>query len=440
VVKAAQRVALALAVVFVLVAVAASWTASRRLGIDFGYLYVTAVGTATGAPIYDPAWQATAMHDLVGLPPPKALGYPPSTGLVLLPFTLLPYTAAQTLWFIVLAASVLVGTVLLLRRLRPSLPMAVCLLAAGAVLFASCMRWSMTPLQGAPLLVGLLALMVLELHANRTWTVLLIALFALAFKFTLAIPFLGLLLLFRRFELIAGSVAIVGVMNVVGFLRVGGINAVHQYLTGMAGWEQLGTIDTPDPWDTQEIPRLDWTVLVDGVTRDVQLSHALGTVIAVLVALWLLKEFRWIGRPTSLSITAAFLAPLVLLSLESTYHHHYDACLMVIPIVIFIGGWRELRLGHQAGAVLLLAPFAMLITVLPIAGAQQVLLRAFGDLGLGLLNLGFPLATTLAMLGSLLILRQTVQRQGAGLSESQAAPIQGLALNVEQSFPASEPA
>jgi hypothetical protein len=392
--------------------------ASRRLGIDFGYLYVTAVGIATGAPIYDPAWQATAMRDLVSLPPPKALGYPPSTGLVLLPFTLIPYTAAQTLWFGVLAASVLLGTVLLLRRLRPSLPVAACLLIGVAVLLTACMRWSMTPLQGAPLLVGLLALMVLELHANRTWTVLLIAVFALAFKFTLAIPFLGLLLLFRRFELIAGTLAIAGLLNLVGFLRVGGVSAVQGYLTGMAGWEQLGTIDTPDPWDTQAIPRLDWTVLVDGVTHNVQLSHVLGTAIAVLVALWLLKEFRWVGRPESLATTAAFLAPLVLLSLESTYHHHYDACLMVIPFLIFLAGWRELRLGHQAVALLLLAPFAMLITFLPIAGAQQVLFRALGDFGLGLLNVGFPLAATLAMLGSLLILRQTVQRQRVSLSET----------------------
>lgn len=396
-----------------LLAVAANWIASRRLGIDFAHLYLAAVGIATGAPIYDPGWQSTAFLELGISRPLWGLIYPPATGFTTLPFAALPYSLAQATWFAVLILAMVAGVRGLLRLGRPDSRRGTWMLAAGVVLFSSCVRWGMTPLQAAPLLVGLLAILVIALHTNRPIVVFAVVAFATTLKFTMALPFLGLLLLHGRYAMLAGSLAVAGALTVLGFVRVGGLTAVADYSAAFGMIESVGTINSPDPWDPQSIPRLDWTYLFDGLTGDVQLSRILSLVVSALVALWLVREGRRVERPISLATTGAFLVPLVCLSVQSVYHHHYDISPLIVPLLVFCVRFREPRLFQRPWAIGLMIPIVVILALVPIDLTQRVLFSALGERGLGLLNLAFPAATSLALVGSLVIVRQTVRARAS---------------------------
>jgi hypothetical protein len=392
------------------VAVTTCWWASKRQGQDFGYPYIAAIGIATGAPIYSPPWQSVAFPEKCGLPPPQGMFYPPATGFATLPLAALPYPLASGVWFALLVAAVALGVRALLRLARPDVRPEAWLFVSGAVLLSACVRWGMTPLQGAPLVFGLLAAMVVALHTERPYAALAIAAFAMSFKLTIALPFLGLLLLHRRYAALAASVAIGLGFNVLGFLRVGGAAALRDYRAGVENLEAVGLINTPDPWDPQSSPRLDWVYLFHGLLGDVSLARVLAGVVSVVVAAWILLECRRVERPVSVSTTAAFLVALVCLSVQCVYHHHYDISAILAPLLLgaFLPSRERLRLSTTVSWMM--APLVLMIAFLPLARAQRVLVEAFGGQGAGLMNLAFPIATTLALIGSLGAVRQAVRR------------------------------
>jgi hypothetical protein len=393
------------AVVVVLIAISISWITSRRQGQDFGYLYAASVGIATGAPIYDTQWQKAAFERW-GLPLPQGVFYPPATGFASLPFAMLPYSLAEFLWFVILVTAVLLGVQRLVRLGRPDARRSTVALAAGLVLMSACVRWGITPLQGAPLILGLLCFLIVGLHSNRPIMVFMVALFATTFKFTIALPFLGLLLLHECYAALLGSVMISGVLNILGFIRVGGLTALRDYRGGIVTLESLGTVNTPNPWDPQSSPRLDWTYLFTGIIGNVPISRILAVVFSGLILAWLFLESRRIYRPVNLTTTAAFLVPLVCVGVLSVYHHHYDISPIIAPLLVLGTRFPDPKLFRRAWAWWLLAPQVLMIATFPTATTQRLVVRLFGEHWIGLLNLTFPLTTTLTLVGSLVILHQ----------------------------------
>ena len=152
------------------------------------------------------------------------------------------------------------------------------------------------------------------------------------------------------------------------------------------------------------MPRLDWTSLLYGLTGNLSASRLASLALAGLVSLWLLRAGLKIAEPNSLHSTALFLPPLVCLGSLCVYHHQYDACLFFAPALLsyFVLG-RELR---PRWALLLVAPILAMILVLPIGVAQKLANDALGVFGIGLLKLSFPIAVSLALLGSLAFLWQ----------------------------------
>jgi hypothetical protein len=242
-----RRVINAFGFVFLLFAAATSYLASTRQGQDFAVLYATAIGIATGAPIYSEEWQQAAIAAW-GLPLPKNVPYPPSAGFVVLPFATFPFSLAKILWFLAMVSAITWGVRSLVRLIAPSAPTIVWLFTAGAVLLSACVRWGMTPLQPAPLMLGLLAALVAALYTSQHRVAFLIVASVTALKFTVAFPFVALFVLHNRYRALIGVGALVGALNVLGFLRVGGWSAVNQYRLGIQGHEAYGTVDSPDPW------------------------------------------------------------------------------------------------------------------------------------------------------------------------------------------------
>jgi len=59
-----------------------------------------------------------------------------------------------------------------------------------------------------------------------------------------------------------------GLLNVLSFLRLGGLEAFNAFQANMAVLEALDTINvnTPDPWRNFSVPRVDWIYLAFGLT------------------------------------------------------------------------------------------------------------------------------------------------------------------------------
>jgi hypothetical protein len=315
---------------------------------------------------------------------------------------------AQAGWFALLCGSIVVGVRALVRAARPKAGPELWAITSGVVLLSACVRWGMTPQQGAPLMLGLLCLFLAALHGERAWVALALAIVAVALKMTLALPFLALLVLHRRYAAVAATLAASAVFDVAGFVRVGGLRTLSLYQENVRQLEAFGDINTPDPWDPLSVARLDWTYLFYGLTGNLGAARLATLLLSGAVALWLLIEMLRVRRPIDVTTSAAFLAPTVLLGCACVYHHHYDISPFVAPLVVLALRARDVR--PPAWTVAALAPLVVIMALLPAAQIGPLAVRLFGPSGVGLKNLMFPLSLSLAMAGSLAILRQTVKQ------------------------------
>jgi hypothetical protein len=381
-------------------ALVTSWLASKRQGQDFGVIYAVGIGIAKGVPIYDSEWQKVAFADW-GLPPVKNVPYPPSAGFIALPFASLSYDYARSLWFLVMAVAVILSVRGLIRLTFPESAPSVWTFSAAGILLSACIRWGMTPLQGAPLVFGLLAVMIVALHTDRPRVAAFIAACVTALKFTVAFPFLALLLLHRLYREFFGAVVFVGFLNVVGFARMGGMSAFNAYRSGLQGHELPGTVDSPDPWDTQSVSRLDWPYMLNGLFGQFDGFRLVALAVFGLVCLWLFVRANSLKPPVSLDTTAIFLAPLVCINLLSVYHHHYDVSPLLAPLIVFVAKYNNTRCFSHKMAWYLMSPLILMMAVMPMALSKTYADLVLGASGQGLVNMLFPIATTMMLAGSL---------------------------------------
>jgi len=396
--------------------IAACWKTAAPAGVDFPSLYVMGRGIVEGSNIYAPA-VATTFPAKYNVMVPAGMFYPPATGFTMLPFAVLPFHLARLVWLFVLELVAVLGVRSLVRRLAPSAGPEVWVACAGVVMLSSALRWAMLLLQGAPLVLGLLCWFLSALHGGRPRLAALIAAIAVAVKMTLSVPFVGLLILQRRFVAAFAGVATWASLNALGFLRMGA-DALPDYRASVGKLEAFGDINSPDPWNVVSSPRLDWTSLLYGTTGNLPFAR-LGTLaLTGLVCLWLLREGLRERAPRSLEATALFLPPLVILGCLCVYHHHYDSCLYFAPVLALylVFGWQRLR---NWGFFLLLPPL-LLMLVLPFGKAQDLVNSVFGLRGVGLLKLSFPIAFSGALVGSLLLLSRGEWR--GSLARDTASP------------------
>jgi Glycosyltransferase family 87 len=403
-----QRVLLAGAVIVLVAGLLANWSAGRG-GVDFPSLYVIGRGFLTGTNIYAPG-VTDVFPSKYGVAQPMGMFYPPATGFIMLPFAVFPYGIAKLAWLLVIDLTLAFGIRSLVRFAAPQARTHVWVFCLGIVLLSSALRWGMILLQGAPLVLGLLCLFIVSVHGNRPYLSAAIAALAVAVKMTLSLPFLGILLLRRRFGAAFAGVATWIALNAIGFSRMGP-GAFRQYRGNVALLESFGNINAPDPWNPLSLPRLDWTSLLFGLSGNLAASRVASLALTALVSIWLLRKGLRVAEPTSLRSTTLFLAPLVCLGSLCVYHHHYDACLFFAPALLSYLVWGRRARPHWA--VLLMLPLLAMMLVLPIGVVQGLAQAALGMRGVGLLKISFPIASTLALVGSLFILGAAEQGDAA---------------------------
>jgi hypothetical protein len=331
--------------------------------------------------------------------------YPPATGFAVLPLAFLPDLAGRLVWFLTMNAVLVLGMRALVKCAAPRAPEHVWMIVSTLVVLSAGIRWGMMVLQGAPFILGLLGFFVAALHGGRPRIALGVAMLATSFKMTLALPFLGLLLLHGRFFATAACGGLWALLDGVGFLRMGHA-AVTAYRHNVAIFEARTpeNINGPDPWMSVALPRLDWAYLFTGITGDVDLSRSLNLVCAVAAALWLLREGWRAREPVTIARTTAFLGPLVCLGSLCVYHHHYDACLFFAPVILVAMVPPFLR--QPRWALFSACPLLAIVAALPVGKVQDLVVLTFGNEWVGLLKLAFPASLTLALVGSLVVLRR----------------------------------
>lgn len=370
---------------------------ASRAGGDYAPVHLTSVGILTGAPIYDRAFQIQTFPVQYPGNMPQGLFYPPATGVALLPLGLLPYYPwALYSWFGLTLVALVCGVRALVRGLAPELPESAWRFAVGATLCCSAVRWGLTPGQGAPLILGVTCAFVAALMAGRFNVAVALAAFALAFKFTLALPFLALLFAWRRFGGIAVCLAVWLGSNLLGLARVGGLEAFRQYSANIGLLEAMGDVNTPDPWEPISVPRTDLIYLFYGLFRDLPMARVLAKAAGAglgLALMWL--AFRMRAQP-SLQQSFAYLLATTSLGLLVVYHHHYDLVVIVAPLLLLAVARRRLALARVD--YVLLAPLVIALALLPIATTQRALIALLGPQGVTLLNFAFPLLTIAPLL------------------------------------------
>jgi len=400
------RILFAIALLVLLAGLVANWAVGRG-GVDFPSMYVTGRGALTGANIY----QASAtehFQELYGVERPIAMFYPPATSFMMLPFAILPYPLAKLAWLLTIDIVLITGLRALVRYAAPEAGSHVWMFTVGVVLLSSALRWGMMLLQAAPLLLGMLCWFVVVLQREQRGWATALAILAVAIKMTLSLPFLGLLLLRRRYLAACAAVSTWAALNAVGFLRMG-TTAFNDYRQSVATLEAFGNINTPDPWNALSLPRLDWTYLFYGLSGNLTLAKLATLGLSGVVSLWLLKEGFFSRQPPTLQETTLFLAPLVCLGSLCVYHHQYDACMVFCPAILalLVFGKRP----RPAWAGLMTLPLLTMILILPIGLAQRFASALLGPVGVGLLKLSFPIAFTAALIGSIAMLRAGTTRR-----------------------------
>jgi Glycosyltransferase family 87 len=370
-----------------------------RGGVDFPVLYVTARGLLTGVNVYVPE-QTAALPREFGVSP-SGMYYPPATGFATLPLALLPYGVAKWVFAALINAGVVFGIRSLVRSVNPNAAAPLWMTLAGVVLMSAAMRWGMMLLQVAPLIFALLCWFVSLSHARRDGPATAVAAFATSLKMTLALPFVGLLALRRRW----GSVALVGVLwlvlNVVGFWRMGP-ESFGDYQRSVARLGEVGSIDSPDLWRAVALPRLDWMPLFYSLTSSLAFSRISALLLSGGCLLWLAWDSMRNAGHNELK-TAPVLGALVCIGSLAVYHHQYDAILFFTPLLL---GVLQRGRNRRAGAWFT-APLVAMILLLPIGQTQGVMERLMGSTGVGLLKLSFPIVVTLALVGCLLMIRSS---------------------------------
>jgi hypothetical protein len=332
--------------------------------------------------------------------------YPPATGVAMLPFAFVPFRVGQALWFVLMVASVVVGIRALVRLVEPEAPSYVWSCISGIVLLSSCIRWGLTPLQGAPFVLGLLCIFFVLLERGYIGWAAAVAAYATAFKMTLAVPFLGLLFLHRRHVAWCAVLGIWLLLNALGFLRIGGMDAFRTYTTSMSGLESMTGINTPDPWRDVSEPRTDLTYFFYGIAGHLQFARLAAKGLSGLLGLWLAARCLKFRKP-NLAATAAFMMPFAILTLISVYHHQYDLSILIAPLVIMV--LRPESLGVPRWALVLMTPLVAVMTFAPVGMLHHLSMNYLGAESIGVVNLMYPVCTVLALLGSLVVLERQVR-------------------------------
>jgi hypothetical protein len=191
-----------------------------------------------------------------------------------------------------------------------------------------------------------------------------------------------------------------------------GTSSLAAYRRSVATFNDMASINSPNPWSLVSLPRLDWLSLFYGLSANLHVAQLMSLACSIVASLWLLRQFPRVRPPPNLLMTSMFLTPLLCLGSLAVYHHQYDLCLFFAPVLLVYFGPLQLR--RPSWTVPLLMPLLVMIALLPIGAVQHAIQSIVGDRAVGVLKLAFPVAVTLAFFGSAGTLASNVTKEPTG--------------------------
>ena len=313
-------------------------------GIDLRTFYTGSKAFLQGRPLYAPG----VMRDTLNRSIPPALllnydknndadcnPYPPSAALLQAPLALFDFYTARTVTLFFMMGTLIAGFWVLLKTAAPQWPLSSRLLLIFVVLESISVRWGLEILQFSPLLLGFFAVFLTALLRGQGWVAGVLGIAALGVKVSLALPFLLLPLLLRRWRLSAFMLCGFLLLNGIGFARVGGLAAVRDYPRHLARMASL-EINSPDPHNPLAGERTDWEYFFNGV-HAAPAAHKIAQFVSLLALAWLgMEAYRSRRLTLNTELLAALALPAACLTLLVAYHHNYDACLLLAPMALYL--------------------------------------------------------------------------------------------------------
>jgi Glycosyltransferase family 87 len=336
-----QRIAVG--VVLALVGAVIARRAFNEWGHDLAQLYMSAWLLREGRNVYDMAVQHDGYARHIGSVTTWGHFYPPASAVALLPATLIPYWLARELWFYAGIAVMFYGLWRFMAAYIPSWDRSLRVLVLGLVMCTACVRWGFKVAQPAAMIFGLFGVFLAELKTRRSWTLLLSAGFVGCVKVTFGIPFLLIVAAQRRYKTALALLAIWGSLNVVGIVGMGGFHILADYRANMADFERADQLNYPDPRGFNSLARTDWPYLLNAIDPSFHRNNAIGYALTLATFAWLAWELLRAKKATMNGdlATLALTGPAAAISMLSVYHHHYDMCFLLLPLLGYVGR-REL--------------------------------------------------------------------------------------------------
>ena len=330
-IAAAVAVALALAFAFSVLDAEGSSTSAGRLGGDFASFYASGRIVAEGdvEQLYDADRLQAEQHerDLLGDEEDGyvAFPYPPYIAAAYQPLSALPYRAAYAVHTVLMVAA-LAGALLLARPMLPVLGANIVVATVAALAFFPMFR-AIGGGQNTSLSLLLLVAVWRAVHDDRD-ALAGVALGVLLYKPQLAVPVLGLLVVVRRWRVLAGFVPVAAAVWAVNAAIVDA-GWVTWWLEGVSDWSALEAEFNAD--NTISLPGVAETLFDHGTLAARAVGWSLAAVVVgLLVALW--WRWRTDGKDLALPVGAAT-AGVLLLSPHAVY---YEAGLLVLTGAVLL--------------------------------------------------------------------------------------------------------
>jgi hypothetical protein len=260
----------------------------------------------------------------------KLMPYPASTGILLLPFAVIPFSMSAYLFKLVSTGVLVFGTVRAVQNTQPASSKGLQYASIVTLLLLwSPVRWAASNLQLITLIAGLYGLFVsLKPHQNGMWRIV-IFVFVLGLKFTAVVPFLIIFALLKQWKALTVSVIIGAGLLLASFLSTGFPKSLLDYVNNLKEFSKFQhPEDAVTPYVHDAGIRLDLSYFINGFFVNLPHVSLLSILITVLLITTILRygsgDFQCLhGKITLVATTGV--------GLLWTYQHVY-AWVIFVPI------------------------------------------------------------------------------------------------------------
>lgn len=252
------------------------------------------------------------------------MGYPPTTGVLLLPFGLLKFSIAAWIYKALSFAILVSGLIKVVSDKKSKYSLGI----IGLIFLWSPVRWNSTNLQVTLLIAGLYCWFIYFVKEKKAIPAGILALLAMMLKVSDSLPFIILLFIAFPFRTLVATVASFFGILVLSFARVGGWSAFQNWLQDL---REFSRADDPtnaiSPYTRYSGVRIDIGYFLNGLHD--QFKYASVIAIATVVLLLAYAVYKGIFKQ---EITTDLLIFTTTVGLIPTYHHLY-AWVYFAPII-----------------------------------------------------------------------------------------------------------